>query len=272
MEMKKNYFKSKLNNESQNNIQSSPSVWLDRQMKIIILAVLAVFVLVLIIVNIKPIGKISKFNEKYGATSISDASLLNLMEKEAFLQSRLEMANTDSICLTLNLLDSTLNLEIEGVVVHSSKLLKIKKSRFLDKTNAVAKINWLSKPFRTISYEASIPKTPITITKAPRDTLEAEQMSKKIADTIPEYITYSLLLDKGLRIEISQSNDSLPKWARETPSFFNKKWDGFKQTTSSLFGIADEDYIPYIFVEIPFSEARSIYRAIPENGLVTITY
>jgi hypothetical protein len=272
--MKKNILKTEENKEfyKREKISNSMPDWFNRQTLIVFLGAIVLFFIILIIVNIEPIGKISKFNEKYGAESISDPALLKLMEQEAFLQSRLEMAKTDSICLTLNLLDSTLNLEIEGVVVHSSKLLIIEKSRFLDKTNAVAKINWLKSPFRTISYEASIPKTPITISIAPRDTIEAEQMSRKVVDTIPEYITYSLLLDKGLRIEISQSNDSLPSWARETPSFISKKWGGFKQTVGSLFGVSHDDYVPYIFVEIPFSEARSIYRAIPENALVTITY
>jgi hypothetical protein len=271
--MNKNLFKSSPQNEFRKKNENQKSNWLNRQSVVILLATLVIFISVLVIANIEPISEISKFNQKYGSSStISDPKILSLMEKEAFLQSRLEMANTDSICLTLNLLDSTLNLEIEGVVVHSSKLLKIEKSRFLSKTNSLAKINWLKSPFRTISYEASIPKTPITIAIAPRDTIEAEQMSKQVQDTIPEYITYSLLLNKDLRIEISQSNDSLPSWAKETPSYFSKKWSGFKQTTASFFGVAGEDYVPYIFVEIPFSEARSIYRAIPENALVTITY
>lgn len=271
--MKKNLFKSDSQHKPvDKKINKDISFFNQQTLKVFSIA-FVIFMVLIIVVNIEPISDISKFNQKYGASSeISDPQILRLMEHDAFLKSRLEMANSDSICLTLNLLDSTLNIEIEGVVVHSCKLLKIEKSRFLDKTNPVAKINWLRTPFRTISYEASIPKKPITIAIAPRDTIEAEQMSKQKQDTIPEYITYSLLLDKDLRIEISQSNDSLPSWARETPSFFNKKWTGFKKTTSTLLGVSKENYVPYIFVEITFSEARSIYRAIPENALVTITY
>jgi hypothetical protein len=232
--MKNNFLKTNPGSEIREKKESVKSNWLNRQSAVIVSATFIIFLVILIIVNIDPIAEISRFNQKYGSSStISDPHMLKLMEKEAFLKSRLEMANTDSICLTLNLQDSTLNLEIEGVVVHSSKLLKIEKSRFLDKTNPVAKINWLKSPFRTISYEASIPKTPITIAVAPRDTIEAEQMSKQKQDTIPEYVSYSLLLDKDLRIEISQSNDSLPSWAKPTPSFFSKKWKGFKRTTGS---------------------------------------
>ena len=270
--MKRNVFKSEVNRELHQEKNFSKPEWANREVLYFLGAAFVLFLIILVIVNIQPVKEISRFNKKYGGKSISDPNLLNLMEKEAFLQSRLEMAKTDSICLSLNLHDSTLNLEIEGVVVHSSKLLKIEKSRFLNKINTSAKINWLANPFRTVSYEASIPKSPITVTKAPRDTIEAEQMSDKVVDTIPEYITYSLLLDKGLRIEISQSNDSLPSWARETPSFFSRKWDGFKQTMGAVFGRKSDTFVPYIFVEIPFSEARSIYRAIPENALVTITY
>jgi hypothetical protein len=97
-------------------------------------------------------------------------------------------------------------------------------------------------------------------------------MNKKVEDSIPEYINYTLLLDRDLVIEISQSNDSLPLWAKQSPSYMSKKWDGFKETAASLFGVVDKDYVPFIIIEIPFYEARSIYRAIPENALVTITY
>lgn len=270
--MKNNLLKTKSNSEFPENQRKGNNNWLNRQSLIVISSAILVFIIIMVIVNIEPINEISKFNDKYRTETINDPQLLKLMEEDAFLQSRLKMAMTDSIGLTLNLNDSTLSLEIQGVKVHTSKILKITKSHFLDKISPSAKINWVRSPFRIISHEASIPKDPLTITKAPKDTIEAAQNSSKVIDTIPEYISYSLTLDKDLLIEISQSNDSLPSWAKQSPSYLSKKWDGFKETSSSIFGLKNKDYKPSILIEIPFHEARSIYRAIPDKAMVTITY
>ena len=40
------------------------------------------------------------------------------------------MAETDSIYLTINLADSTANLEISGVVVHKAKMSSLKSAEF----------------------------------------------------------------------------------------------------------------------------------------------
>ena len=50
-----------------------------------------------------------------------DSEYLKLLKEKSFLQSRIVMAETDSIYLTINLADSTANLEISGVVVQQGK-------------------------------------------------------------------------------------------------------------------------------------------------------
>jgi hypothetical protein len=52
----------------------------------------------------------------------SDSGYLRLLKERAFLQARIIMAETDSIYLTANLADSSMNLEISGVVVHKSRM------------------------------------------------------------------------------------------------------------------------------------------------------
>src|SRR5664280_1963001 len=63
------------------------------------------------------IGKASEKNESEQQI-LTDSTYLKLLKEKAFLQSRLAMAQTDSIYLSINLEDSTINLEISGVVVH----------------------------------------------------------------------------------------------------------------------------------------------------------
>ena len=61
----------------------------------------------------------------------SDSTYLKLLKEKAFLQSRIVMAETDSIYLTLNLADSTANLEISGVVVHHAKISEIEDKQYI---------------------------------------------------------------------------------------------------------------------------------------------
>ena len=55
-----------------------------------------------------------------------DSLYLSLLKEKSFMQSKIAMAGTDSIYLTLNLPDSTINIEISGVLVHSAKMSKYK--------------------------------------------------------------------------------------------------------------------------------------------------
>ena len=54
-----------------------------------------------------------------------------MLKEKAFLQARISMAETDSVYMTLNLADSTANLEISGVAVHSARISGIKISGIL---------------------------------------------------------------------------------------------------------------------------------------------
>ena len=63
----------------------------------------------------------------------NDSTYLKLMKDRAFLQSRIAMAGTDSIYLTINLTDSTANIEISGVVVHRAKMSCVRISNFFSK-------------------------------------------------------------------------------------------------------------------------------------------
>ena len=59
----------------------------------------------------------------------TDSAYLRLFHDRAFLQSRIAMAESDSIYLTLNISDSTANLEISGVAVNMARMSEIKVSK-----------------------------------------------------------------------------------------------------------------------------------------------
>src|SRR5664279_3068730 len=59
-----------------------------------------------------------KVNDKNGVDRqvVNDSSYLKFLKEKAFLQSRILMAESDSIYLTLNLEDSTANIEILSLI------------------------------------------------------------------------------------------------------------------------------------------------------------
>ena len=120
---------------------------------------------------------IAEINEKYSFKQIekstvderlfTDSTFVSLEKKKAFYQSRLTMANTDSIGLTLNLVDSLACLEINGVVVHKVKISKINESSVFRKANTYAIASMLSSPLTVTSSIATIKKVPLMIKLAP---------------------------------------------------------------------------------------------------------
>ncbi|MZP56965.1 MAG: hypothetical protein GT600_16095, partial [Bacteroidales bacterium] len=63
----------------------------------------------------------------------TDSAYLSLLKQKSYLESRVIMANTDSIYLTISLPDSTVNLEISGVSVHTAPIKHYELSRIIKK-------------------------------------------------------------------------------------------------------------------------------------------
>ena len=64
-----------------------------------------------------------KENKSVDSKILRDSAYLSMIRERAFLQSRIIMAQTDSIYLTIDLADSTMDLEISGVRVHQARIL-----------------------------------------------------------------------------------------------------------------------------------------------------
>src|ERR1035437_10491019 len=65
------------------------------------------------------VGKASEKNESEQQI-LKDSTYLKLLKEKAFLQSRLVMAETDSIYLSINLADSSINIDRKSTRLNSS--------------------------------------------------------------------------------------------------------------------------------------------------------
>ncbi len=201
---------------------------------------------------------------------LSDSAYLRLIKERAMLQSRIIMAETDSIYLTINLTDSTMNLEISGVVVHQAKMSSYEASSILTQGNENIVSAMLSTPLTIASAFATIKKEPVLVKMAPRDT--SEYKPDIMPDTsITEPVNYILEMTNGTRIYIYQEEDENP--SDKKAQFMFDLNDRLRQTWVSLKRVAVlkvPEYHPFIKIRLPRSDAKIIYRAIPRNGQISV--
>jgi len=201
---------------------------------------------------------------------LTDSAYLKLIKERAHLQSGIIMAETDSIYLIINLADSSMNLEISGVVVHKSKMNSFKASRILTNGNENIISSMLSTPLTISSAISTIKKEPVMIKMAPRDT--SEYKPDMMPDTsITEPVNYILVMTNGIRIYVYQEEED--KRSERMTLFKFDLNDRLTQTWKALKRVAVfkvPEYHPYLKIKLPRSDAKIIYRAIPKNGQISL--
>jgi hypothetical protein len=200
----------------------------------------------------------------------SDSTYLAKFKEKTFLQSKIALAESDSIYLTLNLADSTANLEIYGVVVHSAKIKDLKMSNILRKENDYVISSLFSSPFTISSSIATIKKDPVMIKMAPKDT--SEYRPDIMPDTtITEPVNYRLEMTDGTRIyfyqeESEKTADRMNLFRFDLSDKLHESWSSLKSV--AVFKIPE--YHLFIKIKIPRTDAKIIYRALPKNGQIGI--
>jgi hypothetical protein len=244
----------------------------------IIVAVLLVYFTIMSMLS--PGHKLLEIQKEYSSNTtfdstlnkkiFSDSTYLKLLKEKVFLQSRTVMAATDSIYLTLNLADSSANLEISGVVVHHSKIAEIETSSIFLHGDENIVLSILATPFTIASSYSAIVKEPILMKMAPKDTSEYEP------DIMPdtsfvEPVNYVLEMTNGTRLFIYQAEEDDASERRNQFRFDLKL--RLRDTREALKRVAVfkiPDYHPYIKMRLPRADAKIIYRAIPKHGQVGI--
>jgi len=244
------------------------------------ICIIAFLVYYLIMTMLSPFKKVEEFREQFSFKQdeknkvderiFSDSSYLNLYKEKAWLQSKIAMAESDSIYLTIDLPDSTVNLEISGVVVHSTIIKRQKISKILKYGDDYIISSLLSKPFSTLKNYSSIPKMPLMIKMAPRDTSEFKP--DIIPDTADyEPVNYIMQLENGIVIQVYQeekqnSGDGFHLFLFD----FKYRLKNALITMKSILTFKVPEYHPFIKLRLPRTDAKIIYRALPEHGQIAV--
>jgi hypothetical protein len=200
----------------------------------------------------------------------SDSAYLKLLKEKSFLQSRIAMAESDSIYVTINIPDSLVNLEICGVVVHTTKIKKMEISKIILEGNEYVISSMLGKPFSVVKSYSTIPREPLMIKMAPKDT------SEFVPDVVPdtaeyEPVNFVLEMNNGTRIFVYQAEfphpgDKMHLFKFDMKYRLQDTYNAIKR--SMVFKVPD--YHPYIKLRIPRADAKIIYRALPVHGQIAV--
>ena len=208
-----------------------------------------------------------------GSVNLDDARLAEVkkiikMENErAFQKNRLDLAEKDSIYMILNLPDSLLILEIKGVTVKKAKILEAEISNRFALISHENLLPWVSEPFTLERDLSTIPKSPIVIKQAPKDTIEAAKMSSKPAPPDSTNVFYTLYFDRNLILEIEQA-DPLEAGATEKVQTYRsvKRKELTRSAFQMLKNPQQTDQPMMIKLVISEIEAKAIYRAVPTKS------
>lgn len=193
--------------------------------------------------------------------------IFEIRKENAFLESRLALAKSDSVALIIDLRDSVVTLDLKGVSIHKAKIVDFTPSSVLKSLLPDAQLNLIGNPMKVVRQYSTIVKEPGVIKKAPKDTIEAAQQEvvKDSVDMGPSF--YYFGLNNGIEITFVHEHE---KGHSYFPLFFNQKMKVFKATTDSIKHFKLPEYIPEIRIELMQTDAKTIFRALPNNALVAI--
>jgi hypothetical protein len=192
---------------------------------------------------------------------------------EAFWKSRLALAKEEPISLTVDLVDSTATLDIRGVPVRDCKIHRIEISRAIKLLEATSDLrDRLSKPLVIQREMATLPKEPIRVEIAPKDTIEANLAAAR--PLAPEHVDvyFTLWFDADLAIEVTQlEGPTTPHGLRKKIMMeMRDNLDQAKNAVRSLIHSELPEQELRIEVTLAREDAKAIYRALGSKSRVAL--
>jgi hypothetical protein len=206
-----------------------------------------------------------------GAAPVSP-DLIELLKEKAWIESRLKMANSDSIGLSIDLENHLLQLELKGVVVLSSKIVDYSASGFFKRMDGNVYFNMFGTPLTIQKFESSIEKNAFKVVQAPKSVEEAEA-SKTKKDSLHHEVFWTVKLDRDFELNI-QGIDSVSaaqsKYQLGKGFEFKRDLNNISNSFQHILKFRKPVYTPEILISIPANEAKAILNALPRKALVII--
>jgi len=157
--------------------------------------------------------------KKQAEGSVVDPSLIGLMKDKAWVESRVKMAANDSVGLSIDLEQRTIQLELKGVVLMKSNIKDYSTSGFFKRMDGNVYFAMFGTPLTIQSFVSSISKSPFRVIQAPKTKTAAEIKAEEEApfvaakpiskDSLPkENVFWTVKLDRSIDLNI-QGIDSI---------------------------------------------------------------
>jgi hypothetical protein len=209
-------------------------------------------------------------NSKTDERIFSDSAFISINREMSFSRARVLMAESDSICLALNLPDSTAILEINGVMVHKARVSGIEISKVFRKADEYSISAMLATPFTIGNDYATIKKEPLMIKMAPKDT--SEYKPDILPDTTnSEAVNYMFEMENGIRLYVCQ-NAGENEGGGLNLFFFDlsDRLRNIRDNLKSIIALKVPEYHPSIRIILAKADARILYRALPIHGQIAV--
>lgn len=200
-------------------------------------------------------------------------SLIELLKEKAWVESRVKMAASDSIGLSIDLEEHTIQMELKGVVVMKSKIRDYSTSGFFKRMDGNVYFSMFGSPLTIQKFESSIEKNPFKVIQAPKSAEEAEKAATR-KDSLPkENVFWTVKLDRDFELNIQgidSISESQSKYRLGKGFEFKRDLKNIMNSFQHIIKFKKPVYTPEILISIPENEAKAILRALPRNALVTI--
>lgn len=228
--------------------------------------------------NVKAVrNKMAEVKSNVSQKESVDPGLVDLMKEKAWMDSRLKMANDDSIGLAIDLEEKVIQLELKGVVVMKSKIRDFSISGFFSKMDANVYFEMFGTPLNVKHIESSIKKNEFKVKIAPKDTIEfmAQEAAAAKADSIQnkKSVFWTVEFDKDIELNIQgidSVTNSSAKFKLGEGFEFERDMKNIANSFKQIISFKAPSYTPEILIGIPENEARTILNALPKRSMVTI--
>lgn len=186
-----------------------------------------------------------------------------------YLTVRLENARLDSITLAVDLVDSTVTLEIDGVPLRRCKILALDVSRSLRRQVHGGRTPvWTAAAFVLQREAATLPKAPVRTIEAPKDTTEAQQRALLEIPEDREDANFKLWFDRGVTLTVTHAATTPGNVLEQQLFGLRTRWQATWAALAGSFTGAEPEH--GIHLELTPADARAVYRALPPRARMAL--
>lgn len=233
----------------------------------------AAWVLLLLLLSLLPAllvlrGALLDASPPSPAAAGESAEAWRLRQDIGYWTARLDGARSGGSVLALDLVDSLATLEIRGVAVRRCRLTGIR-----DTGGTAGSDRAIDRPFAIGEGWATLPKEPVRVEIAPRDSAEYRRQGPRTFVPLVEDAEFEVALAGGPRIRFLQREPMARAARRESQ---RRRWRARTESAAAmlrdLLGGEPATAEPRIDVELSRDDSRAIYRALGPDAAVCLRF